>query len=24
VLALAARIIPGHGAPFVPGPATPR
>ena len=24
VLALADRIIPGHGAPFVPGPGTPR
>lgn len=24
VLGLAERIIPGHGAPFVPGPSTPR
>ena len=24
VLELAERIIPGHGAPFVPGPSTPR
>lgn len=24
VLAVADRIVPGHGAPFVPGPSTPR
>ena len=23
-LAIADRIVPGHGAPFVPGPSTPR